>query len=110
MKGKIADSIILRVGHGIMTIPRNTDKATTNTLKKEAKESSIWLDNLSTSIYQHLDYRVLIKIYRSISIKEEWSNSHLGRAEAIANSIQNVYQFTISLRRLNLRCLLSFSI
>jgi len=49
MKGIIADSIILRVGHGIMTIPRNTDKATTNTLKKEAKESSIWLDNLSTS-------------------------------------------------------------
>ena len=49
MKGKIADSIIIRVGHGIMTIPRNTEKATTNTLKKDAKESSIWLDNLSTS-------------------------------------------------------------
>jgi hypothetical protein len=49
MKGKIVDSIIIRVGHGIMTIPRNSDKATTNKLKKESKESSIWLDNLSTS-------------------------------------------------------------
>lgn len=26
LKGKIADSIILKVGHGIMTIPRNIEK------------------------------------------------------------------------------------
>lgn len=45
MNGTIADSIIIRVGHGIMTIPRDTSKnygvpkGSNETLKGSMKEN-----------------------------------------------------------------------
>lgn len=44
MKGMVADSITIRVGQGILTIPRNIDKA------QKGKKSSIELEKLKDSI------------------------------------------------------------
>ena len=38
MNGIMADSIIIRVGHGIMAIPRNTGKSKNNELSEVNKK------------------------------------------------------------------------
>ena len=40
MKGKFADSITIRVGHGIMTIPRNITKSTSPKIVSGQKDTS----------------------------------------------------------------------